>query len=164
MKKQKMMPHAISGVFVFLLLGVFAVFSTVTVLLSAGAYRSISERSGVDSTARLASAYVRSMLRSRDERGALQVAEESGLTTLTLRSVYGDEEFRTRIYVYDGTLRELFTEADAVFEPKNGEAVCAAEAMEAELTDGLLRVRLMVDGAWQEIDVAPCAAAEGGTP
>ena len=37
--------HAISGVFVFLLLGVFAVFSTVMVLLGAKAYRAAAARS-----------------------------------------------------------------------------------------------------------------------
>ena len=160
MKKQST-PHAISGVFVFLLLGLFAVLSTVTVLLSAGAYRSIAQRAETDSTGRLASAYVRSMLRAREETGALQVTEEEGLKTLVLRSVYGDEEFRTRIYVYDGMLRELFTEAEAPFEPKNGETVCAAEDMEAELADGLLTVRLLSDGSWQEIYYAPVTASEG---
>ena len=56
MKKQKIIPHEISGVFVFLLLGVFAVFATVTVLLGAGAYKRISERSGADSNGRLSTA------------------------------------------------------------------------------------------------------------
>ena len=36
--------HAISGVFVFLLLGIFAVFSTVMVLLGARAYKGAADR------------------------------------------------------------------------------------------------------------------------
>ena len=55
MNKQREVPHAVSGAFVFLLLGMFAVFSTVLVLLGARAYRSISARSAVNDTSRMAS-------------------------------------------------------------------------------------------------------------
>ena len=44
MKRTTSSSHAISGVFVFLLLGIFAVFSTVMVLLSARAYKGAVDR------------------------------------------------------------------------------------------------------------------------
>ena len=160
MKNQKPMPHAMSGVFVFVLLGLFAVFSVVTVLLSAGAYRSIADRAGSDGTVRLSSAYLRSMLRARDEAGTVRVAEEDGVCTVVLSTYYDSDEYLTRIYVHDGMLRELFTEAEAPFEPENGETVCPAEEMEAELVDGLLRVRVLTEGEWHEVDFALHGAAE----
>ncbi len=162
MKKQKIIPHEISGVFVFLLLGVFAVFATVTVLLGAGAYKRISERSGADSNGRLATAYLRSMLRAKDEEGALRIEEIGGVETLALRSLYDGEEFWTHIYVHDGMLRELFAGEETDFEPGRGETVCAAEDMTASLEDGLLTVRVETDGVWHEVSCALHRTAEEG--
>ena len=161
MKKQKLTPHAITGVFTFLLLGLFAVFSTVTVVMGAGAYRSISARAERDSSDRLASAYLRSMLRARDEAGSLRLAEEDGMQTLILRTVYGSDEYWTRIYVHEGELKELFCEADLPFEPENGETVCPAEELDAELEGDLLTVRVLTENGWQEVACAMRAASEG---
>ena len=162
MKNQKLVPHAMSGVFVFVLLGLFAVFSVVTVLLSASAYRSIADRADSDGTTRLSSAYLRSMLRARDEAGTVQVADEDGVRAVVLNTRYDSDEYLTRIYVYDGMLRELFTEAEMPFEPENGETVCPAEDMEAELDGELLRVRVLTEGEWHEVDYALHGAAERG--
>ena len=148
MKKQKLTPHAITGVFTFLLLGLFAVFSTLTVVMGAGAYRSISARAERDSSDRLASAYLRSMLRARDEAGSLRLVEEDGMQTLVLRSVYGSDEYWTRIY-------------DLPFEPENGETVCRAEEMDATLEGNLLTVRVLTENGWQEVACALRAASEG---
>ena len=47
--------HAISGVFVFLLLGIFAVFSTIMVLMSAKAYKGMVDESALLNWIRVAS-------------------------------------------------------------------------------------------------------------
>ena len=54
--KQKLSSHAVSGLFVFLLLGVFAVFSTVMVLLGVKAYRGAVERTEAHNASRISSA------------------------------------------------------------------------------------------------------------
>ena len=65
--------HAISGVFVFLLLGIFAIFSTIMVVMGAKAYRGMVEKADVHNSIRVASSYIRTMLRSNDETGVLRV-------------------------------------------------------------------------------------------
>ena len=67
--------HAISGVFVFLLLGIFAVFSTVMVLMSAKAYKGMVDESALHNSVRVASSYIRTMLRGNDESGVLKVED-----------------------------------------------------------------------------------------
>ena len=57
----------------FLLLGIFAVFSTVMVVMGAKAYKGTADRAAEHNAARLASAYIRSMVRSDDEEGAIRV-------------------------------------------------------------------------------------------
>ena len=63
--------HSMQGVFVFVLLGLFAVMSTLMVLLGAQMYRGTVDRSADNNRDRVLAAYVRSMLRSGDARGAV---------------------------------------------------------------------------------------------
>ena len=69
--------HAISGVFVFLVLGIFAVFSTVMVLLGARAYKSTADRAAEHNAYRIGMAYVRSYEtpEERQERLAREASE-----------------------------------------------------------------------------------------
>ncbi len=160
--KQKLSSHAVSGLFVFLLLGIFAVFSTVMVLLGVKAYRGAVERTEAHNASRISSAYIRSMLRSDDETGAFSpescegIVGESGteqtvtVNTLTLLNDYG-EAYITRIYVYDGFLREWFTRASEPFHPDRGEVVCPADEMTAECNGALLTVHLRTGDTTQDV-------------
>ena len=160
--KQKLSSHAVSGLFVFLLLGVFAVFSTVMVLLGVKAYRGAVERTEAHNASRISSAYIRSMLRSDDEAGAFSLESCEGIVgepgdeqsvtvdTLTLRNDYG-EAYITRIYVYDGFLREWFTRASEPFHPDRGEIVCPADEMTVESNGSLLTVHLRTGNTTQDV-------------
>ena len=140
--------------FVFLLLGIFAVFSTVMVLLGARAYQGTVNRTAAHNADRIAPAYLRSMVRAQDEAGVLRVEKAGGVQTVTLLSGEEGDAYVTRIYAYDGMLRELYSSMDYAFAPENGEAVCAADEMTAALEDGLLRVRLRRGDAWTGVDIA----------
>ncbi len=160
--KQKLSSHAVSGLFVFLLLGVFAVFSTVMVLLGVKAYRGAVERTEAHNASRISSAYIRSMLRADDETGAFSAescegsvgepgAEETvTVNALTLRNDYG-EEYITRIYVYNGFLREWFTRASEPFRPDQGEVVCPVDEMTVESNGSLLTVHLRTGNTTQDV-------------
>ena len=151
--------HAISGVFVFLLLGVFAVFSTVMVLLGAKAYKATADRAAEHNASRIANAYVRSMVRADDDMDSMSVEDVNGLTAVTMHYDYDGEEYLTRIYVYDGKLWEWFTYAEAEFDPEAGEKVCAADEMKASLSGHLLRVQMRFGDEWTNVDIALRAAA-----
>ena len=75
---KKLTGHAISGVFVFLLLGVFAVMSTVTVLIGANVYRRSGEITQAHDDERILSTYARSMARSMDASGGVYVETVKG--------------------------------------------------------------------------------------
>ena len=153
--------HAISGVFVFLLLGIFAIFSTIMVVMGAKAYRGMVEKADVHNSIRVASSYIRTMLRSNDEAGVLRVEDVDGVQTITMENDYGDI-YVTRIYLYDGKLREWFALAEIPFEPANGETVCSLDTMQAELKDGLLHVVVSEHGTEMEIDYAPRTTEPAG--
>lgn len=147
--------HVISGAFIFLLLGIFAVFSTLMVVMAAKAYRGTVDRSDINNRTRIASSYIRTMLRSDDEAEALRIEELEGVQAVSMLNTYDEESYVTRIYVYDGSLREWFSSADMPFDPKDGETVCAADSLSAVLENGILRVMVTENGIETEIDFAP---------
>lgn len=152
--------HSISGLFVFLLLGVFVVFSMTMVLLGTKAYRSTILHSEMHNRQRISTSYIRSMLRADDESDVLMVEDLDGIQSVSMVDTYDDTSYITRLYVYDGMLREWFAEADMEFDPRSGEAVCEAESLRATLEDGLLTVTVTADGTDHKIIYAPRAVMQ----
>ena len=143
--KRKSVQHGMQGVFVFVLLGAFAVMSTLMVLLGAQMYHATVGSASANNDDRVLSAYVRSMVRAQDRAGAIRVEELDGLAVLSMTEYYGDDAYVTRLYRYDGSLCEQFTGAEYDFDPALGDAICPAGKFEPELTDGLLTIS-MTDG------------------
>ena len=134
--------HSISGAFVFMLLGVFAVFSMLLVVLGAQAYRTTVDGAAAHTQKRIVTAFVRNAVRAQDERGAIAVEEHDGLPVLALTSEMDGESYVQYIYGYNGQLCELFTSAEYEFAPEDGEPVCAAQTFEPTLEGSLLTVRV----------------------
>lgn len=131
--------HAISGVFVFLLLGLFAVFGTVLVLLGSQAYRGIVDRTSVHNEARIMGAFVRHAVRAEDQAGAVSVAQLNGMPVLCISDQYDDQTYNTYIYVYENELRELYMDAEEAFEPERGETICeGAVTFDAQVNGRML--------------------------
>lgn len=151
--------HAISGAFVFLLLGVFAVFSTLLVLLCAQAYRNTVDQTALHGEARIMQAFVRNTLRAEDASGAIGVLQQDGITALTITDSYGGDEYIRYIYCYNGKLRDLFIASEFGFRPEDGEEICAAADFQAVLEDGLLKAELTgTDGTLYTASIAQRSA------
>ena len=89
--------HSISGAFVFTLLGAFAVFSMLLVVLGAQAYRTTVDGASAHTRKRIAAAFVRNAVRAQDEafftaaRAKLAAAERgSPLAAYTLHRLAPD--------------------------------------------------------------------------
>lgn len=140
--KRKGGSHAISGAFVFLLLGVFAVISTLLVLLCAQAYRNTVDQTSLHRDERIIQSFVRNTLRGEDAEGAFGTVNKDGINALTIVNDFGDAVYIRYLYCYDGMLRDLFIGEDDTFEPSFGEEVCPAESFTASLTDRLVTVEM----------------------
>lgn len=134
--------HSISGAFVFLLLGVFAVFSMLLTVLGAQAYREIIDESSSHTRERIMHTFVRNAVRAQDEADAVSVEEYDGVPVLAIHSDIDGEGYTQYIYCWQGELRELFTSARYAFEPEDGTPICEAEGFEAVLENGLLTARM----------------------
>ncbi len=162
MSKRQPSQHAISGVFVFLLMGIFAVFSTVMVLLGARTYKSTSDQTQQHNENRIAAAYVRSMVRGDDEKGVITVEDLDGIQAVSMLYVYGEDEYVTRLYAHDGSLMELFTDRTNEFDPGYGETICPLDGLTAEKSGGFVTIHLKSGDAVTDVTIAlRCAADEG---
>ena len=141
--KRRTVQHSMQGVFVFVLLGLFAVMSTLMVLLGAQMYRNTVDRSTANNEDRVLSAYVRSMIRAEDTRDAMVVGEYDGVKTLAMREDLDGEPYVTWLYCYDGQMYEYFTSDDGTFNPESGTAICPAQRFEPSLENGLLTVDMI---------------------
>ena len=144
--------HSMQGVFIFVLLGMFAVMSTLMVLLCAQMYRATVDNSHLNSQERLLSAYVRSMVRAQDNGGTIEIGEEEGIPVLRMKEVYDDEVYVTRLYQHEGSLYELFNDEAQAFNPNDGTAICDAGSFRASMNGQLLTVN-MTDGNGKPCEV-----------
>ena len=155
MDNRKMVNHSMQGVFVFVLLGIFAVMSTLMVLLGAQMYRNTVDHATANNEDRVLGAYVRSMIRAEDGADDVAVEEFDGTKVLALNESIEGENYVTWLYCYEGQLYEQYTSAGHDFEPQSGSAICPAQSFEPKISDGLLTVD-MTDGAGQ-----PCTVCVG---
>ncbi len=138
MDNRKMVTHSMQGVFVFVLLGLFAVMSTLMVLLGAQMYRNTVDLTTHNNQSRLLGAYVRSMVRGEDAEQSVTAETYDGLKVLALHETIDDSEYVTWLYCYDGHLYEQFTGAGRDFNPDAGTPICEAQAFSARVEDGQL--------------------------
>ena len=142
--KRKNVQHGMQGVFVFVLLGLFAVMSTLMVLLGAQMYRNTVDHATLNNEDRVLSAYVRSMVRAEDAAQAVSVEEHDGIRVLALREAgEADEEaYVTKLYCFEDSLYEWYTSEGHEFTPQSGTAICPAYSFEPTLQDGLLTMNM----------------------
>ena len=138
--------HGMQGVFVFVLLGLFAVMSTLMVLLGAQMYRNTVDRATLNNENRVLASYVRSMVRAQDEAAALRVENYDGVEALAMTSVEGDREFTTWLYCYDGWLYEHYTGGSDTLSPEKGTQICPAGKFIPRIDGDLLTVTMIDAG------------------
>ena len=153
--KRKGGGHAISGAFVFLLLGVFAVIATLMVLLCARAYRTTVDQTAAHRDKRIIQSFVRNTLRAEDKQGAFGVADMDGITALTITDSADNEAYVRYLYCYEDVLRDLYIGAEDTFNPDFGEEICPAGSFSASITGNLVVVEMTdVDGTPYTFSIA----------
>ena len=108
-----------------------------TLLMGAGVYRNLTERGEEIYARRTVSRYVSSHVRQAD---AVSVEDFAGIQPLTMRETVQGTVYLTRIYCYEGWLRELFTAEGSSLTPADGEQLIPAEEMSFLLENRLLTV------------------------
>ena len=139
MKKKSM-----SGVLVLLVFAVFTVSVLLVLLSGADTVKKLTQRDQNTYHHRTAVQYLTTKVRQSDQSGAVSVGETDGCSTLVLTEKIDGITYETRIYCYDGYLRELFCAKDATLAPQDGEKILPATELQAQIEGSLLLV--WIDG------------------
>lgn len=110
-------------------------------LISAGTglYRAVVDSQTENRRARAALSYLTARVRAADAAGAVSIGDGPEGDALLLRETAGDEVYETRIYLYDGALREEYALADTPLRPDSAERIVPLDAFSLTLEqDGLL--------------------------
>jgi len=132
----------ITDVLALLCLTVFALCVLLVLLTGADAYRKLVTRGEESYARRTALQYLTTRVRQAE---AVEIGEFDGCEALILSETLDGEIYTTRVYCYEGWLRELYTVPGAQVSAKAGTAILEAETLEVKLQDSLLTVTLGED-------------------
>lgn len=144
--ERRMTQSHMNGVLVLLLTGVFATCLLLVLLSGANSYRKLTERDTASYQRRICCAYVAAKVRHADAADCVWVGDFAGNPseegdTLILAEQEDGGTYWTRIYEYDGWVRELYCAEGDAFSPEDGEPVLQAQSLRFTLRSGLLTVR-----------------------
>lgn len=117
------------GLLALLLLLVFAVCVLSVLLTGAGTYQTLTKRDQESYDRRTAAQYLATRVRQADQLDGITVTDFQGCDALELTETIDGTPYVTRIYCYDGCLRELFSAAEAQMTPADGEKVLEVQAL-----------------------------------
>lgn len=146
--------NSLLSLFVFVLIGAFALLSLTAVLIGGRVYRSVADRSDRNAGVRTTSAYIAGKVRAFDRKGGVAVSEEDGVSVLRLTREVDGSRYTTYIFCLDGAVREYYQREDRAFLPENGETIAQAEAVSFALTDGVLTVTVRQQGTDTALSLA----------
>lgn len=102
----------IESLLALLLFGVFALCVLVVLLTGADAYKGLTERDRTNYDGRTAAQYLTTRVRQADALEGIRLESFAGLDALVVSEDIEGELYETRIYCYDGYIRELFAVAE----------------------------------------------------
>ncbi|MCI2058984.1 MAG: DUF4860 domain-containing protein [Oscillibacter sp.] len=145
--------HHIGTAAVLLLTGVFAVCVLLVLLTGADSYGALAARDARAFDRRTCAHYVAEKVRQADAAGSVGTADFDGSAsagngdTLFLRESVDGVPYETRVYWYGGYIRELYTQADALANPEDGEKILKARGLRFDLDArrGLLSAEITAD-------------------
>lgn len=144
--RQKSEKHHLTGLIALILFGVFASCILSVLLTGSGAYKRLTERDREAFGTRTCLQYIATKVRQAPCGADIYVEEMDGVSAVCIPEDIGGRIYVTRIYSYDGWLREIFASAGNESHPEDGEKIIKAETVEFALEDGLLSATLYENG------------------
>lgn len=139
----------ITDLLALLVFGVFALCVAAVLLTGAKTYRNLTDRGSEAYGHRVAARYLTTRFHQAQ---AVQVESFCGLQTMTIREEIGGRTYLTRVYCYDGHIRELFSGESTEVSPGDGEIVLEAEELAFSVDAGILTVEIThPDGQTQQL-------------
>ncbi len=100
--------HIVDVLFVLFLFGVFTLSALILVTLGANVYQNTVSHMSQNFDSRTASSYLTEKIRQNDLYDSIAIEPLEGVEALVFTQSFNGTEYGTYIYLYDGSLRELF--------------------------------------------------------
>lgn len=153
--KERSGKFSLEGVLALVLFGIFALCILGTLLQGVRVYQTLTERGSASYQDRTAAQYLMTRVRQADAQGSVSVGTFGMVEALELTETIDGTDYITRVYCFDGYIRELFSASSHDFQPFDGECILPAQALDFTLEDGLLTA-LLTDENGETLQV--CAA------
>lgn len=150
----------------FIVLAVFCLFAVCVLLVlwnGAGVYKRLVDRDRNQYDNRTAAGYVTTRVRQSDRAKSVRLEDFEGESALIFQEEIEGNVYETRIYAYDGYIRELFTAAGAECMPGDGEKVIAARELSFCREESLLRIEICMDDGNKQTLFLQLRSGEGYT-
>jgi hypothetical protein len=144
--------RSVSALAALLLLAVFALGILWVLLSGAGAYRRLTQRDAQSYENRTCAQYVVTRLRQAAGAQAVSLSSFGEGDALLITEQVDGQDYVTRIYCYDGWLRELFAADGLDFAPEDGEKVLQASQLSLSREGDLITARLL-DGNGEPVQL-----------
>lgn len=122
------------------LFAILAVCAVLVLLTGAGVYGRLTDRGQAAFQNRTVPLYIATKVRQADCAGTVSVEHVNGTDILRLLEQINGKGYVTRIYCYEGVVRELFSAEDVPFDPVAGEKITEASGVDFSLEEGFLTV------------------------
>jgi len=132
--------RSIASLASLVLLMVFAVGVLSVLLGSVGVYQRLEQRGQISADNRTAGLYLTNKLRQTS--GPVEIGRFGQADAMLIYEDLDGVRYLTRIYCYDGWLRELFSTAEGDFSPEAGEKIVPMDSLSLEWAEGLLQAEL----------------------
>lgn len=145
-RTREQLKHNVSGLFVFMLIAAYAMFSLLLVLIGVQAYQSTVSASERNAELRTTIGYISGRLRA--SAGQVSVREEGEYTVMRIGGALGEEDYETRIYFAPiegasyGGLYEQVIDREEEFDPDLGELIAEIGGFEMNRQGNLYQLML----------------------
>ena len=133
----------ITGLLALVVFTLFALCILGVLLTGAKGYRALVRRGEEVYEYRTAAQYLSTRVHQADRAEGIRAEDFGGQSTLVLRQEIEGEIYLTRVYCYEGFLRELFTAENGSFSPEDGEKLLELESLQFEKKGNLLSARIL---------------------
>ena len=142
----------ITELLALLVFGIFALCVAAVLLTGGKAYQTLTQRGSAANSQRVAVRYLTTRFL---QAPAARVEDFCGQQALVIREEINGKSYITRVYCYEGTVRELFSSDTAQVSPSDGETVLEAAALRFSQENQLLTVEIVhPDGIAQQLLLA----------
>lgn len=131
----------IDTIFVLVIFCIFAASVLISLMFGGIVYKNTTDKANEKYDENICLSYIWMKVKNSDALDSVYIDTFYDLSVLCLDEEYDGITYQTRIYLYDGWVRELFSELGLEFNPETGDRIISADFLGFEnLDNGLIKV------------------------